>query len=263
MRTRWEGGDVSAPLTLIVSAFAPVDDAALTLTPELRRDVDDTRLLLIDLGSGRDRLGGSALAQCYGQLGCEAPDVDDPAALRRFFEAVQAENRAGRLLAYHDRSDGGLLVTVLEMAFAGRTGLDLDVSGARRFASGAVRRGARGGGSGACRRRRDRAPGVRRRRALRRDRCPAAGSGGGGPARRQRAAAGRPRRAAAPLGADELSDAAAAGRPGLRRRGISGAGRRRRSGAVLQPHVRRQRRMSPRRSCARHARGSLCCASRG
>ncbi len=128
MRTRWEGGDVSAPLTLIVSAFAPVDDAAWTRTPELRRDAGDTRLLLVDLGGGRDRLGGSALAQCYRQLGSEGPDLDDPAAFRRFFETVQLETRAGRVLAYHDRSDGGLLVAALEMAFAGRSGLDLDLA---------------------------------------------------------------------------------------------------------------------------------------
>ncbi|MFW6093555.1 MAG: phosphoribosylformylglycinamidine synthase [Pseudomonadota bacterium] len=127
MRTRWDGGEVVSPMTLIVSAFAPVTDAARTLTPQLRLDQGDTRLLLVDLGAGRNRLGGSALAQCYGQLGDRAPDVDDPGALRRFFEAVQSENRAGRLMAYHDRSDGGLLACVVEMAFAGRCGLDLEV----------------------------------------------------------------------------------------------------------------------------------------
>lgn len=128
MRTRWDGGDVSAPLTLIVSAFAPVDDAALTLTPELRLDEGDTRLLLVDLGGGRNRLGGSALAQCYGQLGDAAPDLDDPQRVRRALGAVQAANRAGWLLAYHDRSDGGLLACVAEMAFAGRCGVDLDLT---------------------------------------------------------------------------------------------------------------------------------------
>lgn len=128
MRTRWDDREVASPLTLIVSAFAPVDDAALTLTPELRRDPDGTRLLLVDLGRGRNRLGGSALAQCYGQLGDAAPDLDDPADLVRFFSAVQAENRAGHLLAYHDRSDGGLLACLLEMAFAGRSGLDVDLA---------------------------------------------------------------------------------------------------------------------------------------
>lgn len=128
MRTRWEDREVSAPLTLIVSAFAPVADADRTLTPQIRLDAGDTRLLLVDLGRGRNRLGGSALAQVYGQLGDVPPDLDDPADLIRFFETVQQENRAGRLLAYHDRSDGGLLACVLEMAFAGRCGLELDVS---------------------------------------------------------------------------------------------------------------------------------------
>jgi phosphoribosylformylglycinamidine synthase len=127
MRTRWDDREVASPLTLIVSAFAPVDDAALTLTPELRRDAGPTRLLLIDLGRGRNRLGGSALAQCYGQLGDLVPDLDDPADLVQFFNAVQTENRAGRLLAYHDRSDGGLLACLVEMACAGRMGLDIDV----------------------------------------------------------------------------------------------------------------------------------------
>ncbi len=128
MRTGWDDREVAAPLTLIVSAFAPVADAARTLTPELRRDAGDTRLLLVDLGRGRNRLGGSALAQCFGQLGDRVPDLDDPALLVRFFETVQTLNRDGRLLAYHDRSDGGLLACVAEMAFAGRCGLDLDVA---------------------------------------------------------------------------------------------------------------------------------------
>jgi len=128
MRTRWDAGEVASPLTLIASAFAPVDDAALTLTPQLRGDAGETRLLLIDLGRGRNRLGGSALAQCYGQLGDQAPDIDDAADLAQFFHAVQAQNRAGRLLAYHDRSDGGLLACVLEMAFAGRCGVDVDLT---------------------------------------------------------------------------------------------------------------------------------------
>jgi len=130
MRTRWADKEVAAPLTLIVSAFAPVADAGRTLTPELRRDAGDTRLLLVDLGRGRNRLGGSALAQCFGQLGDQAPDVDAPADLVTFFAAVRAEHRAGRLLAYHDRSDGGLLACVLEMAFAGRCGLDIGLDGA-------------------------------------------------------------------------------------------------------------------------------------
>ncbi|MGD8416335.1 MAG: phosphoribosylformylglycinamidine synthase [Pseudomonadales bacterium] len=126
MRTRWEGQEVVSPLTLIVSAFAPVVDVRRTLTPELSRDAD-TVLLLVDLGDGRDRLGMSSLAQCFSAAGGEVPDVDDPAMLVRFFEAVQRLNESGYLLAYHDRSDGGLLATLLEMAFASRVGLDIEL----------------------------------------------------------------------------------------------------------------------------------------
>jgi phosphoribosylformylglycinamidine synthase len=135
MRTTWEQGgqrrSVTAPLSLIVSAFAPVTDVRRALTPELRGDGDvdvtDTELLLIDLGGGKHRLGGSCLAQVYGQLGAEPPDLDDPARLAGFFAAVQELNAAGELLAYHDRSDGGLFVTLVEMAFAGGTGLEIDL----------------------------------------------------------------------------------------------------------------------------------------
>jgi len=127
MRTRWDAGEVVSPLTLIVSAFAPVDDARLALTPQLRRDAGPTRLLLVDLGAGRNRLGGSALAQCWRRLGDAAPDVDDPARLAAFFRAIQSLNRSGLLLAYHDRSDGGLLACLAEMAFAGRVGLDVNL----------------------------------------------------------------------------------------------------------------------------------------
>jgi phosphoribosylformylglycinamidine synthase len=133
MRTRWDRQDVSSPLTLIATAFAPVDDAALTLTPQLRLDAGETRLLLVDLGRGADRLGGSALAQCYGQLGNEAPDVDDPGDLVRFFRGVQALIRRGAILAYHDRSDGGLITALLEMAFAGRCGLEVELDADRRL----------------------------------------------------------------------------------------------------------------------------------
>ncbi|HEY0709073.1 MAG TPA: phosphoribosylformylglycinamidine synthase, partial [Polyangia bacterium] len=137
MRTVWqqEGQrkSMAAPLSLIVSAFAPVGDARATLTPEIGRTMrgenrGDSVLLLVDLGRGRNRLGGSALAQVYGQLGSEAPDLDDPALLSGFFAAVQTLRAAGKLRAYHDRSDGGLLVTLLEMAFAGGCGLDIDVA---------------------------------------------------------------------------------------------------------------------------------------
>jgi len=132
MRTTWrdDGEDkaVTAPMSLIVSAFAPVTDARLSLTPQLQ-PVADAILLLIDLGRGANRLGGSALAQAYGQLGDRVPDLDDAADLRAFFQLVQDSLQAGELLAYHDRSDGGLLVTLLEMAFAGHCGLDIDLTG--------------------------------------------------------------------------------------------------------------------------------------
>ncbi len=141
MSTVWqEAGQekrVTAPLSLIVSAFAPVSDVRRSLTPQLRLDQGETELLLVDLGVGRHRLGGSALAQVYGQLGDEAPDLDDPAVLKTFFATIQQLNSKGLLLAYHDRSDGGLLVTLLEMAFAGGCGLDADLAG-QAFASPAL-----------------------------------------------------------------------------------------------------------------------------
>ncbi len=130
MRTTWdqdgEPRAVIAPLSLIVTAFAPIADVRKTLTPELR--AGDTTLVLIDLGRGRHRLGGSALAQVYAALGDEPPDLDDPALLRGFATAMGALRRRSLLLAYHDRSDGGLLVTLLEMAFAGGMGLDIDIA---------------------------------------------------------------------------------------------------------------------------------------
>ena len=133
MKTVWqqqgERREMSAPLSLIVSAFAPVVDVRRTLTPQLRTDKGDTDLVLIDLGRGRNRLGGSALAQVYRQIGDMPPDVDDATRLKAMFVALQDLNRDGLILAYHDRSDGGLLVTLCEMAFAGRCGLDIDLSG--------------------------------------------------------------------------------------------------------------------------------------
>jgi len=127
MKTVWkQDGEtrvMAAPLSLIVSAFAPVNDARCTLTPQLRADCGDTDLILVDLGKGANRLGGSALAQVYKQLGRRGPDLDDPAALRRFFDCIRQLAREDVLLAYHDRSDGGLFVTLCEMAFAGRCGL--------------------------------------------------------------------------------------------------------------------------------------------
>ncbi len=133
MKTTWsdEGvrREVVAPLSLIVSAFAPVSDARKTLTPQLRTDCGDTDLLLIDLGRGANRLGGSALAQVYDATGDAAPDVVDAADLKNFFAVIQRLNGQGLLLAYHDRSDGGLLVTVCEMLFAARCGARIDLQG--------------------------------------------------------------------------------------------------------------------------------------
>ena len=127
MRTTWRDGDeersVTAPVSLIVSAFAPVPDARRVLTPQLRFDRGETMLLLVDFGDGKNRLGASALAQVYGRLGETAPDLDDPEALKAFFATVQSLHAQERLLAYHDRSDGGLFATLVEMAFASRCGL--------------------------------------------------------------------------------------------------------------------------------------------
>ncbi|MEM6929018.1 MAG: phosphoribosylformylglycinamidine synthase, partial [Myxococcota bacterium] len=126
MRTQWGEGNeakrVSSPVSLVVSAFAPCADITRVLTPELSTD-PDTKLLLVDLGKGANRLGGSVLAQVHGRLGDVPPDLDDPLLLRGFFAAIQDLNEAGKLLAYHDRSDGGLLACLAEMAFASRLGL--------------------------------------------------------------------------------------------------------------------------------------------
>jgi phosphoribosylformylglycinamidine synthase len=131
MRTAWtengEKKEVVAPLSLIVTAFAAVGDVRRTLTPQLQLDQGESELILLDLG--RNRLGGSALAQVYQVTGDDAPDIDAPAALRGLFDAVQELNRAGLILAYHDRSDGGLFVAAAEMAFAAHVGVTLDLDG--------------------------------------------------------------------------------------------------------------------------------------
>ncbi|OIO56684.1 MAG: phosphoribosylformylglycinamidine synthase [Alphaproteobacteria bacterium CG_4_10_14_0_2_um_filter_63_37] len=131
MKTVWQdaGGDhaVVAPVSLIVSAFGPVTDVRKTLTPQMRLDQGETALLLIDLGRGKNRLGGSALAQVYNQIGNQVPDIDAAADLKGLFETVQSLNRQGLILAAHDRSDGGLIVTLLEMAFTGRCGLEIAI----------------------------------------------------------------------------------------------------------------------------------------
>ena len=131
MKTAWQADDgprkVVAPVSLIVSAFAPVRDVRRTLTPQLRTDRGDSTLLLVDFGRGRNRLGGSCLAQVYGRIGRDAPDCDDPRALGAFVAALADLRAGGALLAYHDRSDGGVFVTLAEMAFAGHCGLDVDL----------------------------------------------------------------------------------------------------------------------------------------
>ncbi|PMS16306.1 phosphoribosylformylglycinamidine synthase [Trinickia dabaoshanensis] len=133
MKTKWDeqgvAKEVVAPVSLIISAFAPVEDVRRHLTPQLRRhdEVGESVLIAIDLGRGKHRLGGSILAQVTQQVGDTVPDVDDAEDLKRFFAAIQALNASGRLLAYHDRSDGGLWATVCEMAFAGHVGVSLNV----------------------------------------------------------------------------------------------------------------------------------------
>ena len=130
MRTAWQDRglpkSVVAPVSLIVSAFAPVADVRRVLTPQLRTDVESV-LYLIDLGAGSNRLGGSCLAQVFGIGGGCAPDLDDPQRLRQFAAAIIELNTQGLILAYHDRADGGLFVTLAEMAFAGRAGLAVDL----------------------------------------------------------------------------------------------------------------------------------------
>lgn len=126
MKSVWEDKTMTSPLSLIITAFAPVQDVRLTLTPELK-DADSV-LLLVDLGQGKNRLGGSVLAQVYNQLGNQAPDLEDAGLFKRFFDTIQVLNQQGLILAYHDRADGGLLATVTEMLFAGRKGVDLDIS---------------------------------------------------------------------------------------------------------------------------------------
>jgi phosphoribosylformylglycinamidine synthase len=125
MRTAWADKEVVAPLSLVVSAFAPVSDARAALTPQLRTDAGESELVLIDLGQGKNRLGGSILAQTFSQLGDECPDLDEPLLLKSFFSVMQELRPL--LLAYHDRSDGGLFVTLCEMAFAGHCGVTLNL----------------------------------------------------------------------------------------------------------------------------------------
>nr|WP_189771379.1 phosphoribosylformylglycinamidine synthase [Thalassotalea marina] len=132
MKTKWEeNGEekaVTAPLSLVITAFGRVEDVRKTVTPQLRTDLGDSRIVAIDLSGGKNRLGGSCIAQVYKQLGTETPDVDSAETLKDFFNAIQTLVAEEKLLAYHDRSDGGLFTSVVEMAFAGHTGVDIDVS---------------------------------------------------------------------------------------------------------------------------------------
>ncbi len=131
LKTVWQDGDeqkeMPAPLSLVITAFAPVLDARKTLTPQLKTDIEESHLIFIDLGLGQARLGGSCLAQVYHQLGTKTPDLDEPVLLKKFFTIIQSLNEEGKLLAYHDVSDGGLFITLCEMAFAGRTGLEAQI----------------------------------------------------------------------------------------------------------------------------------------
>ncbi len=128
MKTVWQDGEekksVVSPLSLIISAFAPVQDVRKTVTPELK-NVEDSVLLLIDLGFGKARMGGSAFGQVYNNMTGDAPDLDDTGRLKAFYNVIQQLVAEDKLLAYHDRSDGGLFATLAEMAFAGRCGLDI------------------------------------------------------------------------------------------------------------------------------------------
>ncbi len=135
MKTVWQEktGDrvidksVTSPLSLIITAFTPVIDVRKTLTPELRTDIDETELLLIDLGNGKNRMGGSALAQTCKQIGQLPPDVDDAEELKSLFTVFQQLNRQDKIIAWHDRSDGGLFACLTEMAFATHCGLDIQL----------------------------------------------------------------------------------------------------------------------------------------
>ncbi len=132
MKTIWQDRDeqrsVVSPLSLIITAFAPVVDVRMSLTPQLRILDEPTELIYIDLGAGKNRLGGSALAQVFNQLGDESPDLDDAKLLKTFFRSIQLLIEADMLLSYHDRSDGGLFTTLVEMALAGRTGIDINLA---------------------------------------------------------------------------------------------------------------------------------------
>jgi phosphoribosylformylglycinamidine synthase len=133
MQTVWKDGDTAqrtvSPVSLVITGFARVTDVRRTLTPQIKLDRGDSDLWLIDLGAGRDRLGGSSLTQVFNRTGGVPPDLDDARRLKALFELVQEANAGGLLLAYHDRSDGGVITTLLEMAFAGHCGLEIHLDG--------------------------------------------------------------------------------------------------------------------------------------
>jgi phosphoribosylformylglycinamidine synthase len=132
MKTKWnengEDKEVTSPLSLVITAFGRVQDVRRTVTPQLRTDKGDSSLLLVDLGNGKNRLGATALAQVYKQLGDKPADVDNAEQLKGFFDAMQTLVREDKLLAYHDKGDGGLFVTLAEMTFAGHCGVNADIS---------------------------------------------------------------------------------------------------------------------------------------
>ena len=275
MRTTWEEGgkprEVRAPLSLVVSAFAPCPDVRGTWTPQLVTDRGPTELLFLDLAAGRSRLGGSILAQVFGETGHEAPDLDDPQRIRALYAALGELRAEGLVLAYHDRSDGGLLAALAEMAFAGHVGLDVDIAplAGPRAAAPRVLATLFNEELGV----------VLQVKATEREHLLAIlarhGLGAlpiGAPNQddvvrvrcgEQRAAGGAAQRAAAALVRDQLADADAARQPRVGARGVrphpgrARPGPRRRS----SPSTRRRTWRSPSPRGAR-GRGSRCCASR-
>ncbi|MFW1276269.1 AIR synthase-related protein, partial [Vibrio parahaemolyticus] len=138
MKTKWEENgeskEVTSPLSLVITAFGRVEDVRKTVTPQLRTSdtlegLGDTSLVLVDLGNGKNRLGATALAQVYKQLGDKPADVDNAEQLKGFFDAMQTLVRDDKLVAYHDKGDGGLFVTLAEMAFAGHCGVKANIEG--------------------------------------------------------------------------------------------------------------------------------------
>lgn len=126
MKMKWADKEITAPLSVNITAFSPVDDVRRTWTPQVQR-IEGSRLVLVDLGLGKDRIGGSAVAQVYGQIGNTAPTVDDSAVLKSFLLALQKLHKTEIVQAYHDRSDGGLITTLVEMAFASRVGINVSI----------------------------------------------------------------------------------------------------------------------------------------